>query len=118
MSIIDAALSRSRTVIAVLALLLIAGFSSYVNIPKEARPDVNVPIIYVSMSLKGISPEDAERLLVRPLTALSRTFAKKSISRRPTCPIRRMSHRSMKSISACFRSLSSPSAAKCRNVRC
>jgi len=67
MSIIDASLSRSRTVIAVLALLLIAGFSSYVNIPKEARPDVNVPIIYVSMSLKGISPEDAERLLVRPM---------------------------------------------------
>lgn len=69
MSIIDAALSRSRTVIAVLVLLLIAGFSSYVNIPKEARPDVNVPIIYVSMSLKGISPEDAERLLVRPMEA-------------------------------------------------
>jgi multidrug efflux pump len=69
MTIIDAALSRSRTVIAVLVLLLIAGFSSYVNIPKEARPDVNVPIIYVSMSLKGISPEDAERLLVRPMEA-------------------------------------------------
>jgi len=69
MTIIDAALSRSRTVIAILVLLLIAGFSSYVNIPKEARPDVNVPIIYVSMSLKGISPEDAERLLVRPMEA-------------------------------------------------
>lgn len=67
MSIIDAALSRSRTVISVLVLLLVAGFISYVNIPKEARPDVNVPIIYVSMSLKGISPEDAERLLVRPM---------------------------------------------------
>lgn len=69
MSIIDAALSRSRTVIAVLVLLLVAGFSSYMSIPKEARPDVNVPIIYVSMSLKGISPEDAERLLVRPMEA-------------------------------------------------
>ena len=69
MSIIDAALSRSRTVISVLVPLLVAGFYSYVNIPKEARPDVNVPIIYVSMSLKGISPEDAERLLVRPMEA-------------------------------------------------
>jgi len=69
MSIIDAALSRSRTVVAVLVLLLIAGFSSYVNIPKEARPDINIPIIYVSMSLKGISPEDSERLLVRPMEA-------------------------------------------------
>ena len=67
MSIIDASLSRSRTVIAVLVLLLIAGFSSYMNIPKEAKPDVNVPNIYVSMSLKGIYPEDAERLLVRPM---------------------------------------------------
>ena len=67
MSIIDASLSRSRTVIAVLVLLLIAGFSSYMNIPKEANPDVNVPNIYVSMSLKGIYPEDAERLLVRPM---------------------------------------------------
>ena len=67
MTIIDAALSRSRTVIALLTLILIAGFSAYVNIPKEARPDVNIPIIYVSMSLKGISPEDAERLLVRPM---------------------------------------------------
>ena len=67
MTIIDAALSRSRTVIALLTLLLIAGLSTYVNIPKEARPDVNIPIIYVSMSLKGISPEDAERLLVRPM---------------------------------------------------
>lgn len=69
MSIIDAALSRSRTVLAVLALLLVAGFSAYTSIPKEARPDVNVPIIYVSMSLKGISPEDSERLLVRPMEA-------------------------------------------------
>lgn len=69
MSVIDAALSRSRTVLAVLALLLIAGFSSYVSIPKEARPDINIPIIYVSMSLKGISPEDSERLLVRPMEA-------------------------------------------------
>ncbi len=69
MTIIDAALSRSRTVISVLCLLLVVGFSTYVNIPKEARPDVNIPIIYVSMSLKGISPEDAERLLVRPMEA-------------------------------------------------
>ena len=71
MTIIDAALSRSRTVIALLTLILIVGLSAYVNIPKEARPDVNILIIYVSMSLKGISPEDAERLLVRPMESNS-----------------------------------------------
>ncbi|MGF1626053.1 MAG: efflux RND transporter permease subunit [Alphaproteobacteria bacterium] len=65
--LINGALSHSRTVILILALLLIAGFASYVAIPKESDPDVNIPIIYVSMSLEGISPEDAERLLVRPI---------------------------------------------------
>ena len=64
---IDAAFNRSRTVLAILALLLISGFISYNTIPKEAEPDVAIPIIYVSMSHEGISPEDAERLLVRPM---------------------------------------------------
>ena len=66
-SLIDAALSHSRTVIASLILLLILGSFSYINIAKEAEPDVNIPIIYVSMHHDGISPEDAERLLVRPM---------------------------------------------------
>ena len=64
---IDAAVARARTTIAVLLLLLVTGMSSYINIPKEAEPDVNIPIIYVNMTHEGISPEDAERLLVRPM---------------------------------------------------
>lgn len=67
MSIIDAALNRSRTVLATLLLLLIAGSYAYVAIPKESDPDVNIPNIYVSIRHEGISPEDAERLLVRPM---------------------------------------------------
>ena len=66
-AIIDAAINRSRTVIATLVLILIAGVVAYNDIPKESDPDVNIPIIYVSMSHDGISPEDAERLLVRPV---------------------------------------------------
>jgi len=66
-AIIDAALSHSRTVIATLVLILLSGTVAYIEIPKEADPDINIPIIYVSMSHEGISPEDAERLLVRPM---------------------------------------------------
>ena len=69
MSLIDAGLNRARTVVAVLFLLLIAGATAYQTIPKEAAPDVNIPIIYVSMSHDGISPEDAERLLIRVMEA-------------------------------------------------
>ncbi len=66
-ALIDAAINRSRTVIATLVLLLISGAVAYVTIPKESDPDINIPIIYVSMHLDGISPEDSERLMVRPM---------------------------------------------------
>lgn len=66
-SIIDAALSRSRTMLTLLVLLLIAGVATYITIPKESSPDITIPIIYVSVGHQGISPADAERLLVRPI---------------------------------------------------
>ena len=37
------------------------------TIPKEAEPDVKIPIVYVQLTQRGISPEDAERLLLRPV---------------------------------------------------
>ena len=74
MSLIDAGLNRSRTVIASLILLLIAGGVAFNTIPKEAEPDVNIPIIYVTLAHKGISPEDSERLLVRPMESEMRSI--------------------------------------------
>jgi len=69
--IVDVAIGHARLTIAILIFLLVAGASAYINVPKEASPDVTIPIIYVSMSARGISPEDSERLLVRPMeTAL------------------------------------------------
>jgi multidrug efflux pump len=65
--LIDASFARSRTVLLVLALVLIGGVQAYRAIPKEADPDVQIPIVYVAMTHDGISPEDAERLLIRPM---------------------------------------------------
>ncbi len=66
-TIIDLAFGRSRTVLMVLGFILIAGVSAYIAIPKESEPDVAIPYIHVYMTHDGISPEDAERLLVRPM---------------------------------------------------
>ncbi|MEW8264352.1 MAG: efflux RND transporter permease subunit [Candidatus Thiodiazotropha taylori] len=66
-NLIDLAFSRSRAVLLSLLFILLAGAMAYNGIPKESEPDIAVPIIYVSMSHEGISPEDAERLLVRPM---------------------------------------------------
>ena len=64
---IDYAIGHARLTVATLIFLLSAGLLAYLTIPKEAEPDVRIPIIYVQLSQRGISPEDSERLLLRPL---------------------------------------------------
>ncbi|GAB4361264.1 MAG: efflux RND transporter permease subunit [Oricola sp.] len=67
MSFLEIAVKNARLTITALLFFLVAGAVAYINIPKEAEPDVQIPVIYVSLHLQGISPEDAERLLVRPV---------------------------------------------------
>lgn len=64
---LDGLLARPRTILTLLLFLCAAGAAAYVAIPKEANPDIEVPLFYISVVQQGISPEDAERLLVRPL---------------------------------------------------
>ena len=68
-ALIDAAFSRTRTVLIALTVLLAVGAIAYVSIPKEANPEVPLPLVYVSTGLEGISPSDAERLLLEPMEA-------------------------------------------------
>ena len=71
---VTAAMRRSRAVLTILAALLLGGLSSYVSLPREADPDIPIPIIYVGVVLPGISPADAERLLVKPMELELRTL--------------------------------------------
>ncbi len=68
-TLIDAAFSRSRVVLMTLVMILGVGAFAYVAIPKEANPEVPLPLVYVSTGLEGISPADAERLLIEPMEA-------------------------------------------------
>jgi multidrug efflux pump len=71
MRLVETAIANARLTISVLMFLMLAGAMAYVSIPKEAEPDIQIPILYVSMHYSGISPEDSERLLLRPMeTAL------------------------------------------------
>ncbi len=64
--LIDAAFSRIRVVLTALLVVTIFGAVSYLSIPREAEPDIPAPFVLVTMPLPGISPEDGERLLIRP----------------------------------------------------
>lgn len=66
-SLIHAALHRVRTVVLLFALVFISGIVSLISIPKEAQPDITIPYVYVGTGLEGISPRDADRMLIRPL---------------------------------------------------
>ncbi|MER8652777.1 efflux RND transporter permease subunit [Mesorhizobium sp. M0586] len=67
MDIVKLAINNARLTIAVLVFLLLAGWVAYQSTPKEAEPDVPIPMMYVSLIYQGISPEDSERLLLRPM---------------------------------------------------
>lgn len=67
LSSIDAFVDRSRATILFLVIILLWGYISYNNIPKESTPDVKIPVIYSLITYEGISPEDAQRLLLRPM---------------------------------------------------
>ena len=62
-------LSRPKTVLVMMIVMIIAGVVTYITIPKEANPDIDVPVYFVSVVQQGISPGDAERLLAKPLEA-------------------------------------------------
>ncbi len=48
-------------------VLVVAGLLSYISIPKESNPNITIPTFFVSTNVPGISPQDAERLLVKPI---------------------------------------------------
>jgi multidrug efflux pump len=67
MNLVERAIRNARLTISVLVFLMVSGALAYISIPKEAEPDIQIPILYVSMTYEGISPEDSERLLLRPM---------------------------------------------------
>ena len=64
---ITRAIDRSRAVIAIIVAVTLGGAVAYATLPREADPDIPIPFIYVGVGLPGISPADAERLLVKPM---------------------------------------------------
>lgn len=65
--IIDQSLGRTRAILMLFVLILVTGLVSYLTVPRESMPDITIPVINVSVGYEGISPEDAERLLILPL---------------------------------------------------
>jgi len=52
---------RNRTTVGVLIMLIvITGTYSYVTLPREAAPDVPIPLVLVTTAYEGVAPEEIE----------------------------------------------------------
>jgi multidrug efflux pump subunit AcrB len=67
MKIVDHAVDRSTTVFVALILIVVIGLRSYVVLPREAEPDIQIPFVIVSTSYQGVAPADMESLVTIPI---------------------------------------------------
>ncbi len=58
---------RSTTVILLVFCVVVFGLKTYSGLPREASPDVEIPVVLVSTPYIGVSPEDIEGLVTIPL---------------------------------------------------
>jgi multidrug efflux pump len=63
----DLSIHHRLTVYVLMALIVVAGVSAYTSLPVESYPEVKIPLILVSTSYQGVSPEDMETLVTRQL---------------------------------------------------
>ncbi len=68
------AMNQSRLVWALIVASVAMGWVAFTTIPREADPDIQFPFINVALFHPGISPEDAERLLIRPMETELKTI--------------------------------------------
>ena len=66
-SLIDFFVDRYKATFTFLAFTLIWGYTSIIQLPASAYSDINIPYVFVSTYYDGVSAQDAERLLTRPI---------------------------------------------------
>lgn len=67
MKITDISIDRSMTIFALMVMVILIGASSYLALPREASPEVDIPFVFVSAPYLGTSPSDMENLVARKL---------------------------------------------------
>lgn len=67
MHIWNVAVGNKVAVYILILVIVIIGWGSYLALPREAAPDISIPLVIVSVPYIGVSPTDIEGLVSRPL---------------------------------------------------
>ena len=66
-TLIDFFVDRYKATFTFLTFVLVWGFTSVIQIPASAYSDINIPYVFVSTYYDGVSAQDSERLVTRPI---------------------------------------------------
>ena len=59
---------RNRVAVAILVFMMtVMGIRAWMTLPREAAPDLKIPVVLVTVPYPGVSPTDIETLVVREL---------------------------------------------------
>ncbi|MGM0738305.1 MAG: efflux RND transporter permease subunit, partial [Bacteroidota bacterium] len=67
MKVIEQAIKNRTLILVVTGILIVAGLYSYITIPKESAPSIDIPLFIISTVYPGIGPADMESLVTQPL---------------------------------------------------
>ena len=67
MKIWNLAVDNRVAVYILVLIIVIFGFQSYMDMPREAAPDITIPFVIVSVPYPGVSPTDMEGLITQPM---------------------------------------------------
>jgi len=67
MRITDGAIRRYPMIFAFMVVIVIVGVYSYIQLPREASPDVKIPWVLVMAPYSGTAPADMENLVTRKI---------------------------------------------------
>jgi len=67
MKITDLSIDHRTTVFALVVILVILGAYTYRSLPREAFPEVEIPVVMVTTNFAGVSPKDMEGNVTIPL---------------------------------------------------
>ncbi len=61
------AISNRMTIVVITFIIVLSGIASYMAMPRENFPEINIPQIYVATPYPGNSALDVEKLITKPL---------------------------------------------------
>lgn len=67
MRISNLAVDNRVAVYILIVLIVFIGWTTYTSMPREAAPDITIPLVIVSTPYVGVSPTDVEGLVTQPL---------------------------------------------------